>query len=285
MQAGPRPRLGEPWPRAKAAGRSPLRAGRRHRSALHPLHLRHDRASPRAWCATMAAIWSRCMVDAEHLRRAAAARSSGRPPTSAGSWATPTSSTGRCCMGCTTIAVRGQAGRHAGCRRVLARDRRAQGPQRCSRRRRPSARSRRRTPAGRAPEALRPRRASARCSWPANGPIRTRCNGRRTSSACRSSIIGGRPRPAGPSSATRSGSARCRSSMARRRCRCPAMTCRSWTKAASPSARTRWAPSSIKLPLPPGCLPTLWQADDRFRESYLTAFPGYYNTLGCGLHR
>jgi acyl-coenzyme A synthetase/AMP-(fatty) acid ligase len=25
---------------------------------------------------------------------------------------------------------------------------------------------------------------------------------------------------------------------------------------------------AIKLPLPPGCLPTLWQADERFRESY-----------------
>jgi propionyl-CoA synthetase len=38
----------------------------------------------------------------------------------------------------------------------------------------------------------------------------------------------------------------------------------------------------VKLPLPPGCLPTLWQADDRFRESYLTAFPGYYNTSDAG---
>jgi propionyl-CoA synthetase len=38
----------------------------------------------------------------------------------------------------------------------------------------------------------------------------------------------------------------------------------------------------IKLPLPPGCLPTLWQADDRFRESYLTEFPGYYKTADAG---
>jgi propionyl-CoA synthetase len=38
----------------------------------------------------------------------------------------------------------------------------------------------------------------------------------------------------------------------------------------------------VKLPLPPGCLPTLWQADDRFRESYLSAFPGYYNTSDAG---
>lgn len=32
----------------------------------------------------------------------------------------------------------------------------------------------------------------------------------------------------------------------------------------------------IKLPLPPGFTPTLWQAPERFRESYLTAYPGYY---------
>ena len=44
---------------------------------------------------------------------------------------------------------------------------------------------------------------------------------------------------------------------------------------------------AIKLPLPPGCLPTLWQADDRFRAAYLETFPGWYNTSrrrggGCG---
>ena len=38
----------------------------------------------------------------------------------------------------------------------------------------------------------------------------------------------------------------------------------------------------IKLPLPPACLPTLWQADERFRESYLTEFPGYYKTSDAG---
>ncbi|RDI57271.1 propionyl-CoA synthetase [Microvirga subterranea] len=38
----------------------------------------------------------------------------------------------------------------------------------------------------------------------------------------------------------------------------------------------------IKLPLPPGCLPTLWHADERFRESYLSVYPGYYNTSDAG---
>ena len=34
----------------------------------------------------------------------------------------------------------------------------------------------------------------------------------------------------------------------------------------------------IKLPLPPGCLPTLWNDDERYKNSYLSKFPGYYLT-------
>ena len=39
---------------------------------------------------------------------------------------------------------------------------------------------------------------------------------------------------------------------------------------------------AVKLPLPPGCLPTLWNAADRFRQAYLAAFPGYYVTGDAG---
>jgi propionyl-CoA synthetase len=38
----------------------------------------------------------------------------------------------------------------------------------------------------------------------------------------------------------------------------------------------------VKLPLPPGCLPTLWQQDERFIESYLAEFPGHYKTADAG---
>ncbi len=38
----------------------------------------------------------------------------------------------------------------------------------------------------------------------------------------------------------------------------------------------------VKLPLPPGTLPTLWQNDARFLESYLDEFPGYYKTADAG---
>ena len=39
---------------------------------------------------------------------------------------------------------------------------------------------------------------------------------------------------------------------------------------------------AVRLPLPPGALPTLWQADDRFVQSYLATYPGYYQTGDAG---
>ena len=38
----------------------------------------------------------------------------------------------------------------------------------------------------------------------------------------------------------------------------------------------------IKLPLPPGCLPTLWNNDAAYQASYLGAHPGYYLTADAG---
>ena len=38
----------------------------------------------------------------------------------------------------------------------------------------------------------------------------------------------------------------------------------------------------VKLPLPPGTLPTLWQADKRYVDAYLTDYPGYYKTGDAG---
>lgn len=39
---------------------------------------------------------------------------------------------------------------------------------------------------------------------------------------------------------------------------------------------------AVKLPLPPSCLPTLWNNNERFRSSYLSDFPGYYSTSDAG---
>ncbi len=40
---------------------------------------------------------------------------------------------------------------------------------------------------------------------------------------------------------------------------------------------------AIRLPLPPGALPTLWNAPERFASSYLAAFPGHYETGDAGM--
>ena len=39
---------------------------------------------------------------------------------------------------------------------------------------------------------------------------------------------------------------------------------------------------AVKLPLPPGTLPTLWKNDDRFVSAYLDEFPGYFTTSDAG---
>ena len=38
----------------------------------------------------------------------------------------------------------------------------------------------------------------------------------------------------------------------------------------------------VKLPLPPGCLPTLWQNDEGYVQSYLSTYDGYYLTADAG---
>ena len=38
----------------------------------------------------------------------------------------------------------------------------------------------------------------------------------------------------------------------------------------------------VKLPLPPGTFPTLWHAEERFRQAYLEEYPGYYKTADAG---
>jgi propionyl-CoA synthetase len=54
-------------------------------------------------------------------------------------------------------------------------------------------------------------------------------------------------------------------------------------EAGQPVPRGQIGSLAVKLPLPPSCLPTLWNAEDRFREAYLDAFPGYYSTADAGM--
>ena len=53
-------------------------------------------------------------------------------------------------------------------------------------------------------------------------------------------------------------------------------------EAGHPVATGELGAIAAKLPLPPGTLPTLWNAEDRFRKSYLDHFPGYYETGDAG---
>ena len=38
----------------------------------------------------------------------------------------------------------------------------------------------------------------------------------------------------------------------------------------------------VKLPLPPSTFPTLWNADKRYEENYMSTYPGYYQTYDAG---
>ena len=114
------------------------------------------------------------LVDAEPLRRRSRARSSGRPPTSAGWSATPTSSTRRCFHGATTRALRGQARRHARCRRLLAGRARSTASSTLFTAPTALAGHPQGGSGGRAACGRTTCRRSARCSSPASGPIPTR---------------------------------------------------------------------------------------------------------------
>ena len=38
----------------------------------------------------------------------------------------------------------------------------------------------------------------------------------------------------------------------------------------------------VKLPLPPGTFPTLWNADERYKKTYMSNYEGYYQTYDAG---
>ena len=177
--------------------------------------------------------------------------------------------------------LRGQAGGHARCRRLLARDRAARRRRAVHRAHRVS-RHQARGPARRAPAPPRPRslphalprRRARRSRHRALGRAAPRRAGDRPLVADRDRL--------GRSPRTASVSACSRSSTDRRPSRCPATTCASSTSTRRELPRGETGAIVVKLPLPPGCLPTLWQNDDGFRSSYLTEFPGFYQTADAG---
>ena len=62
----------------------------------------------------------------------------------------------------------------------------------------------------------------------------------------------------------------------------PGYDLRVLNEAGRPVRRGETGALSIRLPMPPGCLPTLWEKDERFRDSYLKDYPGYYKTADAG---
>ena len=252
----------------RRAGR--LRAGRGDRPALHPLHLRHDRQA--------------------QGRRARQRRARGRAGLDACRTST-TSAPGEVfwaasdvgwvvghsyivyaplLVGATTVLYEGKPVGTPDAGRVLAGGRRARRQGAVHRADRVPG-DQEGGPRRRAAGASTTCRRCGTCSWPASGSTPTPTTGRRSSSASRSSTTGGRPRPAGRSPPTCVGSSRCRSSRARRPCRCRATTCGSSTATASRVPRRRGGrdrASSCRCR--PGTLPTLWGDDDRFVASYLS---------------
>ncbi len=53
-------------------------------------------------------------------------------------------------------------------------------------------------------------------------------------------------------------------------------------EAGGPVAAGDMGSIAIELPLPPGCLPTLWHNDERYKQAYLSTYPGYYLTGDAG---
>ena len=125
-------------------------------------------------------------------------------------------------------------------------------------------------------------RSFERFSSPASGAIPRRCGGRRKSSACRLSITGGRPRPGGRSRPTVSASSACQSVPGSSTRAVPGWDVRVLDAGGEELLSGEIGALVVKLPMPPGSSPTLWNADARFREIYLSAFPGYYQTADAG---
>jgi propionyl-CoA synthetase len=64
---------------------------------------------------------------------------------------------------------------------------------------------------------------------------------------------------------------------------CPGYDVHALDDAGEPLPKGTIGNLSIKLPLPPGCGPTLWENQDGYRNAYLTAFPGWYKTGDAGM--
>ena len=306
LQAVPRrghPALGAP---ARALRRPPARAaGRRARRARPRLGRASSPATPpaRAASASRSRRPTRSTSSTRPARRgsprASTATAGATPWRCGGRW--PTSTTSRpgetmftasdvgwvvghsyivyapLLTGRDDRALRGQAGRHARRRRVLARHRGV-------RRRLPLHRADRvpRHQEGRLDgvQGRRPRPLALPGPLPRGGaarPRHLRVGLGRARQAGHRQLVADRDRVADRRQPQGDRAAADQAGLADRR-RCRATTCRCSTARASRSTPGVEGAICIKLPMPPGTLPTLWGDDDRYVSSYLSAYPGYYLT-------
>ena len=269
------------WDEAIAAAEPVgLRPGRGDRPALHPLHVRDDRAAEGHRARQRRARRRARVDDEERLRRRARRGVLGRLRRRLGR--RPLLHRLRAALPrLHDRALRGQAGRDARCGRVLARHRPARrlhavhradglprdppaGPRRQPHRPLRPLRLPHALPRGRA---LRPRDARL-------GGGAARRAGDRPLVADRDRLADRRQLPRHRAAARRprlADAARARLGSARAR-----------RRAATSCRRGEIGALVVKLPMPPGSSPTLWNADERFREAYLSAFPGYYQTADAG---
>ena len=109
--------------------------------------------------------------------------------------------------------------------------------------------------------------------------------GGRPAEAARWWTIGGRPRPAGRSPRGSAGLGCSRPSRAPAGGPRRAMTSRCSTTTGAVLPRGSSGNLCIRLPMPPGCAPVLWQNTAGYRAAYLADFPGWYRSGDAGIAR
>ena len=124
---------------------------------------------------------------------------------------------------------------------------------------------------------------SGRFSWPASAATHRPRSGCRSTWTGPSSTTGGRPRPAGRSHARFRGAELTPFKPGSGGRPSPGFEIRALADdsgTALPAGAT--GNLALRLPLPPGCAPTLWEDDEGYSASYLEDFPGWYRTGDAG---
>ena len=122
-----------------------------------------------------------------------------------------------------------------------------------------------------------------RFTWPANAATRPPPCWRAARRATRGVDLWCKTEPGGPSTAGFRGYGLCPSKPGSGGRPCPGYDVQALDEAGAVVPPGTVGALSIRLPLPPGCSPTLWGDDDGYRRAYLQAQPGWYATGDAGM--